>query len=130
MESPEATWFNNGDGTVQRKVGNATTTFNMGFADRSDGIWALDDSEVYVAANEGIFRVKDGTPEFVHSFGPDRKYLAVWGTGPNDIVAVGTPGHIERFDGSTWNLEASPVSDPNPHGGMGLGTKRVLDRGE
>ncbi len=35
----------------------------------------------------------------------------VWGSGPNDVIAVGQRGVILRYDGSTWRSEASGTAE-------------------
>jgi hypothetical protein len=39
----------------------------------------------------------------------DDDLSAIWGTSPNDIVAVGDEGLILHYNGSTWNVETIPT---------------------
>ena len=42
--------------------------------------------------------------------GPGVSFNAVSGSGPGDVVAVGSKGTVVRYDGTTWSKEPTPPS--------------------
>jgi photosystem II stability/assembly factor-like uncharacterized protein len=59
----------------------------------------------------------------------DTAFHGVWGSGPDDVFAVGTAGAILHFDGSSWVLLPGPSSE-SLRGCWGSGPTRVFAVGE
>ena len=43
--------------------------------------------------------------------GITKSIRGLWGTGPNDIYAVGEEALVAHYDGIAWNQEAIPTTD-------------------
>jgi hypothetical protein len=81
-----------------------------------DGVWSSSPSDVYVvgcdtladAAACGLIKHSDGDGSFTQLIIPAApELLAVWGSGPADVFAVGRGGVVLHFDGSGWSREPS-----------------------
>jgi photosystem II stability/assembly factor-like uncharacterized protein len=55
-------------------------------------------------------------------------FFEVWGTGPTDVIAVGTGGVVYHFDGANWSPVARPTSSQTLYGifGDNLGTGELF----
>lgn len=70
-----------------------------------ESIWGSDATDVYFAGNDGLDHF-DGTD--LTRVISDNPMYGVWGTGPDDVFAVGR--QIVHFDGNDWTVEADPSS--------------------
>jgi hypothetical protein len=76
------------------------------------------------------------TWKLVHTAsGSSTPYWAIWGSGPNDIFAVGrtssgATGRITHFDGNVWSDMALPTGTSQLWGVWGTGPKNVYAGGE
>ncbi len=43
---------------------------------------------------------------------PPAYFYGVWGTGPDDVYAVGQPGLIYHYDGTSWQRQSCPTTVP------------------
>ena len=82
-------------------------------------VWGTSERNVYLVGDfqpgdgndEGIILHFDGTGWTETRYGSDGLHLkAAWGTGANDIFAVGDEGTILHFDGSTWTPMPTPLT--------------------
>jgi hypothetical protein len=110
-----------GDSLVLHSTGNGTWSAQnlVGVSCSITAIWGTSATNVYFAGGTGTGR---DTPCIVHGPGaptadtmpplPDmygRDIFHVWGSGPNDIYAVGNMNEIMHSTGDgTWTLQASP----------------------
>lgn len=67
-----------------------------------NAVWA-DASTVVAAGTGGSIARKRGGGEFTRERGGDTYLLAVQAFSANEVWAVGYPGLVRRFDGSTWS---------------------------
>ena len=74
-------------------------------------IWT-EGSNAFTAVGEGgaLVRFDEGLTQ-AYAPGIRNEILAVWGVRKDSVYAVGTGGTILHFDGETWNLMESPVTD-------------------
>lgn len=112
--SPTDVYFAGEYGTVLHYQGSDLTTLSSSptavWSDIYD-LWGtgstlyglatgLDGAEVIVKYQGGVWtRVVETTPFSLYS---------IWGTGPNNIFAVGDAGYIVHYDGTSWELMDVP----------------------
>ena len=82
-----------------------------------NGVWASSASNAFVVGQGGKILHYDGTAWRAESSGTDKDLYAVWGTAPDNVLAVGGTqgfntgayfGVILHYDGTTWALQSSP----------------------
>lgn len=73
--------------------------------------------DVYVAAPNEIIAAGEMTPKrwtgsswepFPGAPSVQTRWTAIWGSGPSDMVVVGSSNHAMRFDGNTWEVDQLP----------------------
>lgn len=71
-------------------------------------VWGTSADNVYVVGQAGAVLHYDGTSWKEELVGASSDLIAVWGTGPSDVVAVGgrAIGSVSRWDGSSWHTES------------------------
>jgi hypothetical protein len=69
------------------------------------GVWAASDSLAFAVGDGMIVRLEAGQPPV--EFTPAGMFMGVWGSGPNDVVAVGFGGLALHYDGQQWLTESS-----------------------
>ncbi|HSG99680.1 MAG TPA: M64 family metallopeptidase, partial [candidate division Zixibacteria bacterium] len=72
-------------------------------------IWGLASNDVY-ATGFGTVLHFDGSVWTNANLGVFGYLNALWGSGPDNIVAVGSGGAIRRYNGSTWSSQSSGTS--------------------
>jgi hypothetical protein len=83
------------------------------------GVWGAGDTVFVVGGSLSapsdtttLARYAGGTWTAVDTTGlPDQPLFKVWGSGPDDVWAVGTGGVILHFDGQTWSAADSPTGE-------------------
>lgn len=70
------------------------------------GVWAASPSLVLAVGYNRIVRL-DGTEATVDDFDDTDVLQEVWGSGQDDVLAVGFGGRVLRYDGERWTTEAS-----------------------
>ncbi|MCB9592514.1 MAG: hypothetical protein H6719_07260 [Sandaracinaceae bacterium] len=70
-------------------------------------VWGSSATDVYAVGQIGVAIHWDGATWTEVRTGAGDDLVAVWGTGPNDVVAVGgrSNGVVARFDGTEWHSE-------------------------
>jgi len=74
------------------------------------GVWLADGAATIVGDQGRIFRARDGKLEEVSS-GYRDSLDAVWGSGDNNVYAVGYGGRVLHFDGSKWKAQQVPTTE-------------------
>jgi len=76
-------------------------------------VWGSSASNIYVVGQRGVVLHYDGSVWTEELVGASTDLIAVWGTGPDRVVAVGGrgTGTVSVFDGSEWRTESLA---PNP----------------
>ncbi len=71
-------------------------------------VWGTSASNVYVVGQRGVVLHYDGSVWTEELVGASQDLIAVWGTGPDNIVAVGgrANGIVSIFDGTDWRTES------------------------
>jgi hypothetical protein len=98
------------------------SSWSIAIADRADershpfnAIWSASSERHWIASAAGIFEYDGGRQ--LRASGPDggpgaASYRSIWGTAPDNVVAVGSVGAIAEFDGTRWTGPAkSTTSD-------------------
>ncbi|MCA9535429.1 MAG: hypothetical protein KC593_17170 [Myxococcales bacterium] len=77
------------------------------------GIWGLDDEHVYAWGTRGKaeFMVRWDGSRWLDMPSPTGGIIAVHGTRPDLLVAVGDAGLIARWDGSAWSRMSAPSDE-------------------
>jgi cysteine-rich repeat protein len=84
------------------------------------GVWGTAHDNVFAVASiwdpsggglEGRILHYDGQSWTVMPETFPQRLLGVWGSGPNDVFAVGESGAIIHYDGTTWTPQASGVTE-------------------
>ncbi len=136
MESGSAEWlgdvwcvgpndvFVTGDhGTILHYDGAVWSEMASGTTDALTGVWGSAPNDVFAVGgefDEANYAYLDGT--ILHYDGsswsvasglpPELPYLYdVWGSGPNDVFAVGEAGTIVHYDGSGWTAMDSGTTE-------------------
>lgn len=75
-------------------------------------VWGSGADDVYAVGDVGVMIHFDGTEWAEVRTGAADDLVAVFGTGPDDIVAVGgrSNGLVARFDGTEWRTEFLPAT--------------------
>lgn len=100
-----------GDPVVLRWDGSAWTPQDLPALDRDSNamfkVWAAAADAVWVVGADGVILHYDGQAWAQQLAGTGNDLISLWGTGPDDIVAVGgrSIGTLARFDGSEWTSE-------------------------
>lgn len=70
-------------------------------------VWGSSASDVYVVGDVGVVIHYDGTSWEELLVGAEDDLVAVWGTGPDDVVAVGgrSNGIVSHWNGTEWRSE-------------------------
>jgi len=101
--------------TILRRQSGVWTSLNVGTGlDVDPGrptraffkVWGSSANDVWVVGQNGAIVHFDGTTWKSYGAGTADDLIAVWGTGPNNVVAVGgrNNGIAALWDGSTWTL--------------------------
>lgn len=88
------------------RINNMNITLSGLWGTASNNIYGVDGS----TSTDAVISRYDGTGWSRMSSGVSTALAAVWGSGPNDIWAVGTHGVMTHFNGSAWSAQTSPVS--------------------
>ncbi|MDD5306616.1 MAG: hypothetical protein PHU25_04775 [Deltaproteobacteria bacterium] len=98
----------------------------LGFGSHSDmGLWRAGPDDDYAVSGSALFRFDGKTWTFLE-IAPDTVLADIWGSGPNDIYAVGSEGTILRFNGSGWRkIEVAGVGLHDLNGVFGTGADDV-----
>ena len=76
------------------------------------GAWSASEAVSYAVGVEGVMlRTDDGGATWHRvelSVNPD--FTGVWGSGPNDVFAVGSNGLVIHYDGTGWAVQPSGTS--------------------
>jgi photosystem II stability/assembly factor-like uncharacterized protein len=118
---PDEAWAVGGDafdfdGTavIVRHVGGAWESVPMPAIDRQSQalfkVWASGSSDVHAVGLRGVILHHDGSAWAQVPSDTDADLISLWGTGPDEIVAVGgrDAGTIVRWDGSAWASAVIP----------------------
>lgn len=110
-------WVAGNDGmTARRSATGEWTTMDLGTPSALWGIWGAADDDVWtvggnIPGDEPILAHYDGAAWTLMEIPAlDRDFDAlfkVWGTGPDNVFAVGHYGVILHYDGSTWTQQLS-----------------------
>ncbi len=103
-------------------------------------VWGTAPDNVYVVGDGGVILHYDGGSWVQQSSGTTKDLISLWGTGADEIVAVGGRSNatIARFDGQQWTSEVGTESGLNgvwvdssgkAHVCGQLGRVGVVDRG-
>ncbi len=106
-----------GSGGTAYAVGYATVvaltpgaTTRLAYVPDVTSVWMIDGANAVATTSAGIiWRWSNGAWQF-HDTGTGHRFLDVWASGPNDIVAVGgtfpfrSGGVIARFNGTSWSM--------------------------
>ncbi|MFK7986418.1 MAG: WD40/YVTN/BNR-like repeat-containing protein [Sandaracinaceae bacterium] len=79
-------------------------------------VWGSSANDVYVVGDAGVVLHWDGTTWTELFVGATDDLVALWGTGPDNIVAVGGRGNgiVSHWDGSEWrSVNLSPLRGLN-----------------
>lgn len=92
--------------------GTAWTTVSTGVAGDYQSVWGAPGSQVWLATSYGVVRW-DGTAWQSMSSGlaGSGRLTRIWGRSDADVWVVGWPGLIRHWNGTAWEVEASPTSD-------------------
>jgi photosystem II stability/assembly factor-like uncharacterized protein len=122
VDGGQILWVSGNDGMVARRgVDGSWTTMDLGTLSDLWGIWGPADDDMYVVGGD----IPGDGPVLAHFDGVDWTMLEipmldrqldalfkVWGTGPDDVFAVGRTGVILHWDGSAWTQQlAGTASD-------------------
>jgi hypothetical protein len=71
-------------------------------------VWGTSADNVYVVGQRGALARFDGTAFTEVESGASEDLVSLWGTGPNNIVAVGgrNNGQVVIYDGTSWRRES------------------------
>jgi hypothetical protein len=83
---------------------------------RTTGIWAASRNDIWMVGSlpplspelgprSGIAHSDGQTVDIVFEADDSSFYQAIWGSGPNDVWAVGLGGNVAHFDGQTWTKQ-------------------------
>ena len=103
-----------GTGAILHWDGTAWTAMPLPELDRSSAalfkVWAAATDDVWAVGDAGIILHYDGTVWSQVQSGTDNDLISLWGTGPDDIVAVGgrSLATIARWDGTSWTASEVP----------------------
>ncbi|MDB4945105.1 MAG: hypothetical protein JWP97_4639 [Labilithrix sp.] len=75
-----------------------------------NAVWGVDDDTVFAVGEAGVKYFSAGGTFLRTATTAGRDYVHVWGTGPNDVYAVGVvnsnnSGIIEHYNGKSWTDE-------------------------
>jgi hypothetical protein len=108
-------WTVGRDGAALRREGDAWTPHPTGLPTILWGVWGAAADDLWTVGGDGV----DDLPVLVHWDGaawqntalPDTGGSAglfkIWGTGPDDVTAVGDRGLALHFDGAAWTVQAT-----------------------
>ncbi|PRQ05743.1 hypothetical protein ENSA5_00630 [Enhygromyxa salina] len=70
-------------------------------------VWGTSSTQVFAVGHSGVILHYDGSEWTQQLAGTASDLISLWGTGPNEIVAVGgrSNGVIARYDGQAWRSE-------------------------
>ncbi len=97
-----------GTGVILHWDGTAWTDVPMPPLDRSSTalfkVWAAASDDVWAVGDAGVIVHYDGTAWTQIPSGTDNDLISLWGTGPDDVVAVGgrSTATVARWDGASW----------------------------
>lgn len=103
-----------GTGVILRWDGSVWTDVPMPQLDRSSvalfKVWAAASDDVWAVGDAGVILHYDGTAWTQVPSGTSSDLISLWGTGPDDIVAVGgrSIATVARWDGATWTATEIP----------------------
>jgi hypothetical protein len=131
------------DNTILHYNGTAWTTVYTSTTYWLRGIWGSGPNDVYVvggrsagggnAEETGVYVIihYDGTSWTTMSSGTAYQFLEnVWGSGPNDVFAVGADGTILHYDGTTWTEVAAGITGHWLYGVWGSASNDVFAVGD
>lgn len=70
-------------------------------------VWGSSASDVWVVGQSGVILHYDGSAWAEMGAGTGEDLISIWGTGPNEVYAVGGRGNgvIAAYDGTSWRSE-------------------------
>jgi hypothetical protein len=111
---PNNAWAVGGATTIYQFNGTAWNVVSdnvapiTGVLENYNGVWGSG-SDVWIAGARGIVRCRSTSNCVTEHSSPDT-LTSIWGSGPNNIFAVGQRGKILRFNGTTWSEMTSPTT--------------------
>ncbi len=118
VHGPNDVWAVGGDvfdadapGVILRYDGSGWTELELPELDRKSSsffkVWGPSPDSMYIVGDNGIIVHFDGTSLSQQLSGTTQDLISLWGSGPDDIVAVGgrSVGTLVRYDGSSWTPE-------------------------
>ena len=122
VDGGEVLWVSGNDGMVARRGADGSwETMDLGTMSDLWGIWGTADDDMYAVGgdtpgDEPVIGHWDGSAWTLAELPEtDRDYDAlfkVWGTGPDNVFAVGQKGVVFHYDGSAWTQQlAGTTSD-------------------
>lgn len=75
-------------------------------------VWGTSASNVHAVGDNGVILHYDGSAWTQSASGTTEDLISLWGTGPDEIVAVGgrSNGVLARFDGTAWISATVPMT--------------------
>ena len=120
--APDDVWAVGGDafdsdgiGVIVHFIGGAWAEVPMPALDRDSPalfkVWASGGSDVHAVGMDGVILHYDGSGWAQVPSDTRADLISLWGTGPDEIVAVGGSdiGTIVRYDGATWTSAMVPA---------------------
>lgn len=120
-------WVVGNAGRALRKRGDgAFEPTDTGVEDPLWGVWAAAPDDVWAVGGDALRPAdEDPRPLLMHFDGqawaevplpeldrtPPKALFKVWGTGPDNVIAVGGRGVLLRYDGSSWSQETVGTGD-------------------
>jgi hypothetical protein len=108
--------------TFARRMLNFIRAFRLGAQERGVLAMIVARSHLFILAGAALLAllalagckgVADSTTYPDRPVPPAPPYFfGVWGSGPSDVYAVGQPGLIYHFDGTSWQRQACPTAQP------------------
>ena len=120
------------NGRALRTTDGGANWFNVATgAGRLNDVW-FDGTTFFAVGNGGWIGVSSGGATFtVMNSGTFQAINGIWGSGPNDVWAVGNGGTVLHYDGNAqnqWTAVTSPVlpAAENFQDVTGVGTQQVI----
>ncbi len=117
-------WMVGNDGRALRRVGDGPfEAIETGEAQDLWGVWCAAPGRAWAVGGDAIATETAPDPVIIEWDGatwsrptlPDldrvsRAWFKVWGTGPGNVIVVGSQGTIARWDGAAWQQELAGTS--------------------
>jgi hypothetical protein len=117
--SPDDVWAVGGNGmedgqaTIIRFDGSTWSPVTMPTLERPRvfawfKVWGTSASDVWIVGQRGAVVHWDGSALTEHLVGADQDLISLWGTGPDNVVAIGGRGNgiVAAWDGTSWRSES------------------------